>query len=192
MDVGHPVREVDALEPALVEDVRVGGTSGEAVPRLEAAAPERVGGEAYGQVVLREAVGRVVARELRLDLALGDPGRECQRVLHRLHLVGELAVVVRPRLADERTGVGHDVRGASAFDHADVGGRLLVDPAELHLGDRACRGDDCRPALLGEHAGVGGTPVEGDLDQLGRGRPEDDPAGRLGLVVDVPDGGAEP
>ena len=66
---------------------------------------------------------------LRLDLALGDAGGERDRVLHRLHLLGELALVVRARLADEASRIGDDVRGGAALDRADVRGRLLVDRA---------------------------------------------------------------
>src|SRR5581483_9668010 len=42
VDVDHAVREVDALEAALVEDVRVGRAAREAVTRLVAAPLERV------------------------------------------------------------------------------------------------------------------------------------------------------
>ena len=45
VDLGHAVREVHALEAALVEDVRVGGAARQAVARLEAAARQRLGGE---------------------------------------------------------------------------------------------------------------------------------------------------
>ena len=123
--------------------------------------------------------------DVRLDLALGDAGGEGDRVLHRLHLLGELALVVRARLADEAAEVGNDVRGAAALDRADVRRRLLVDAAEPHLRDRARCGGDRRAPVLREHAGVRGAAVEDDLEHDRRGRAEDHAADRLGLVVDV-------
>ena len=45
VDVRHPVRQVDALEAAIVEDVGVGGASRELVRDGMAAALERRGGE---------------------------------------------------------------------------------------------------------------------------------------------------
>ena len=80
----------------------------------------------------------------------------------------------------------------AAADQADVGGRLLVDPAERHLGDRARGGGDRRAPLLGDHAGVGGAPVEADLELLRRGRAQDHLADRRGAVVDVADARAQP
>src|SRR5438128_824363 len=56
VDVGHPVREVDAAQAAVVEDVRVGGATGERVAHGPAAAGERVGGEPDDVVAPREAV----------------------------------------------------------------------------------------------------------------------------------------
>ena len=67
--------------------------------------------------------------------------------------VGELALVVRARFGLELAPLGHDVAGAPAGDHADVRGGHLVDPSEPEIGDRACRGRDRGPPLLGTHPG---------------------------------------
>ena len=53
-----------------------------------------------------------------------------------LGLRGQLLLAARARLAAEGDEVGDDVRRLAAADDADVGGRLLVDAAELHLADR--------------------------------------------------------
>src|SRR5258708_1327537 len=69
VDLGHPVRQVDALEAALVEDVRVGGAAREGVVRLDPAGGECLGGEAHCEIVTSEPVAGVAALERRLDLA---------------------------------------------------------------------------------------------------------------------------
>ena len=61
-------------------------------------------------------------------------------------------------------------RGA-ALDHADVRGRLVVEPAEPEVGDRACRGRDRGAALLRVHPGVRGLAVEAHVEPAGVGAP---------------------
>ncbi len=56
VDVGHAVREVDDLEPAVVEDVRVGRAARELVVHLVAAPFECVGREHDRAVAAAEAV----------------------------------------------------------------------------------------------------------------------------------------
>ena len=82
---------------------------------------------------------------------------------------------------------GTMLHGGAAVDQSDVRGRLLVDPAEPHLGDRLGGGEDRRAALLRVHARVRGAAVERDVELLRRRRAEDDVADRRGLVVDVAD-----
>src|SRR5207248_7762213 len=135
--------------------------------------------------------GAIAALDRRLDPAFCDAGCERDRILHLLHEVGELTVVVRARLGDERAPFRDDVRGRAAADLADVRGRLLVDPAEPHLGDRAGGSGDRGPTFLRIHASVRGAAVEGDVQLLRGGSTEDHLADRGGLVVDITGAGAQ-
>src|SRR5437588_1128271 len=130
VDARHPVREVHAGKAMLVEDVRVRGAAAQRVARREPAPLERGRGKPDGQVVAPEPVAAVALLHGRLGVALRDPGRERDRVEHLLDELGELALVVRARLGEERAPLGDDVPGRAAFDQADVGGRLVVDPAQ--------------------------------------------------------------
>src|SRR5215212_1248329 len=192
VDLGHPVREVHALEAALVEDVRVGRATRERVRDVEAGATQPVGGERDGAVVAREAVPAVALPRRRLNLTLRDTGRERDGILHLLYERAERSLVVRPRLGDDGAPFGDDVRGRSARDRADVRGRDLVHATEPHLRDRTRGGGDRRPALVGEHSCVRGAAVEGELERQRRWCPEDDLADRRRLVVDVPDARLQP
>ena len=65
---------------------------------------------------------------------------------------------------------GDDVARGAALDQADVGGRLLVEPAQLHPRDRRRGGGDRAAAVLGPDPGVGLDPGEvGEDLLLGRG-----------------------
>src|SRR5215212_2617847 len=68
VDLGHPVREVDALEAALVEDVGVGGATRERVRDVEAGARERIRCERDGAIVPREAIAAVALPRGGLNL----------------------------------------------------------------------------------------------------------------------------
>src|SRR5205085_7489360 len=114
VDVRHPVREVDARKATLVEDVRVRRAAAQSVRRREARPLERGGREADGQIVPLEPVAAVALLDGRLDLALADAGREGDRVEHLLDEVGELALVVRARLREERAPLRNDVPGRAS------------------------------------------------------------------------------
>src|SRR5947207_348067 len=70
VDVLHPVREIETGEPALVEDVGVGGTTTEAVTGREARTLERSVGDPDDLVVALEAVPAIALRNLCLDFAI--------------------------------------------------------------------------------------------------------------------------
>src|SRR5439155_20891565 len=95
VDVLHPVGQVQAGEPALVEDVRVGGPAAEPVARRVAGALESGVRYADDLVVPLEAIAAVALRHLCLDLAVLEAGCEGERVQHLLHELGELSLVVR-------------------------------------------------------------------------------------------------
>ena len=81
---------------------------------------------------------------------------------------------------------GHDVARGAALDQPDVGGRLLVEPAQLHPRDRRRRGGDRAAAVLGADPGVRLDPGEvGEDLLLGRGR-DDHLADRARVVEDEP------
>ena len=171
VDVLHPVREVEAREPALVEDVRVGRAAAEPVARRVAASARARRARCERPVVALEAVAAIALRHLRLDLAVLEPGRERERVDHLLHELSELALVVGARLGVERAPLRNDVPAVPPWIDADVGSRLLVDPAEPEVGDRARRGRDRGASLLGVHAGVRGAAVEAHLIACEYGAP---------------------
>src|SRR5207244_10188025 len=56
VNVRHPVREVQALQPAFIEHVRVRGAAAQSVARLVPAARESGGGELHDLVVALEAI----------------------------------------------------------------------------------------------------------------------------------------
>src|SRR6185503_12433700 len=114
VDVGHSVREVDALQAPLVEDVGVRAPAREDVGGLAADTLERLGGELDGEVVAAEPVPGRDARDLRLDLALLEAGGEGDGLDHLADQVGQLARVVAPRFRRELAPLGHDVPGRPA------------------------------------------------------------------------------
>src|SRR6266496_5151894 len=59
VDVLHPVREIEALKPSLVEDVRVRRAPAQTEPNILARACERVGGKTNDLVVALEPVTAV-------------------------------------------------------------------------------------------------------------------------------------
>ena len=148
---------------------------------------ERVARDAHDVVAPLEAVAAVRPARLDVGTALARLRGERDRLEHLLHELREARLVVRARLPDEPAVVGDDVHGDASLDHADVRGRLLVDLAEPEVGDRARRGRDRVPALLGMHPGVRGAAVERHVEHLGVRRAEDDVADRRSLVVDEPD-----
>ncbi len=79
---------------------------------------------------------------------------------------------------------GNDVARGPALDQADVGGRPIVEPAQLHPGDRRRGGGDRAAAVLGPDPGVRLDPVEVGKDLLlGRGG-DDHLAHGPGMVED--------
>src|SRR5262245_57051510 len=106
VDVRHRVRKRHTGDAALVEDIRVGAPSREGIRRREAAAFERLRRERDGRVVLPEAVASVRAVDLRVHLALLERRRERERLFHLAHDVGELRLVVAPRLGVEDAVLG--------------------------------------------------------------------------------------
>src|SRR5438552_15057308 len=65
VDVLHPVREVQAGETALVEDVGIGGAAAEAVTRRETGSFERRMGDPDDGVVTFESVAAIALRHPR-------------------------------------------------------------------------------------------------------------------------------
>src|SRR5918994_7272056 len=98
VDLRHPVGEVEALQAALVEDVRVGRAAGRLETDVVTGALERTQRELDDGIVSPEAVARVVGRDLRLEVALGEARRERRRLEHLLEHVRDLAVVQRANL----------------------------------------------------------------------------------------------
>src|SRR5439155_10433745 len=94
VDVGHPIGEVEALQTALVEDVRIGAAAAEAVPGLETGALQRGGREAHWLVVALEQVPACARVDLRLDVAVAELGGERDRLEHLLDELAELSLVV--------------------------------------------------------------------------------------------------
>ena len=106
---------------------------------LEAALLERRPGELHDGIGAAQLVGAVLERRLRLELALGGVGRVRERVEHHLALLERALVVARAHLEAHVAAVGDDVARDAAGDRADVRGRLVVEPAEAHLGQRVAQ-----------------------------------------------------
>src|SRR6266566_4429752 len=126
VDVRHPVREVEALQAALIEDVRIGAAAAEPVGRLKARPLQRGRGETHRLVVSLEAIASGARIDRGLDVAVTDLGRERDRLQHLLDQLAELALVVAAGLGGERAALGDAVPCRTAVNLADVRGRLLV------------------------------------------------------------------
>src|SRR5215211_1830286 len=192
VEVLDAVGEVQAGEPALVEDVRVGPATSERLAGLNADPPERGGGELYDAVVWPEAVAAVLLLDHRLDLAFADGGSEGERVDHFADEPRELPLVARPGLGLDVTTIADDVPRGAAPDHSDVRCRVLVDAAETKIADRPRRGENGRAAVLGGDARVRRASEEDGID---RGRPrccDDELTERPLLVVDEAGPSLEP
>ena len=185
MDVLHPVREVQAGETALVEDVGIGGAAAEAVTRRETGSFERRMGDPDDRVVTFESVAAIALRHPRFHFAVLEAGREGEGVDHLLDEIGELAFVMRPGLGTHRAPLRDDVGRAASRDQADVRRRLVVDTTQPQIGDGARGRRNRRPALFGIHAGVGSAAVELDLQGLRVRCAENHVSDRSRLVVDV-------
>ena len=86
---------------------------------------------------------------------------------------------------------GTMLRALPPCDRADVRGRLLVEPAEPQVGDRACGGRDRGASLLGDHPRVRRPAVEADEHRALVRRAHDHLADRRRLVVDEAELGLE-
>src|SRR6266487_568936 len=187
VDVRHPVREVEALQAALIEDIRIGAAAAEPVGRLKARPLQRGRGETHRLVVSLEAIASGARIDRGLDVAVTDLGRERDRLQHLLDQLAELALVVAAGLGGERAALGDDVPGRTAVNLADVRGRLLVEAAEPEIGDRTrSRGDGGAP-FLRVHARMRRPAAERRVELDLVGRAENHLADRAGVVVDVPD-----
>ncbi len=98
--------------------------------------------------------------------------------------LGRALGVEAARLGDDPAVAGDDVARGAALDQADVGRRLLVEPAQLHARDRRRGGGDRAAAVLGPDPGVGLDPGEVGADLLLGRRGDDHLADRAGVVED--------
>ena len=164
-----PFARLTQDRPLPVEDVRVGRAAGEAEPGVWPVRVERVDGEQDGEVVVAEAIARVLRLDRGLERAVGHAGRERRRVDQLLHDLGDAVVVVRAHLGLERAPLGHDVPCRPAADHADVDGRDVVESPVRHVRDRARSRDDRGATLLRIHPRVR-RPAHERQPELLRGR----------------------
>ncbi len=84
-----------------------------------------------------------------------------------------------------------DVGGIPAVNDADIAGPavmafpdLAVPSVALEIGDRPGRDPDCTDTFFGADRGVAGDPVKIDLHLDGAGRPDNDLAGFVAVVVE--------
>ena len=140
VDVGHPVREVDAGRPACVEDVRVGRTTGEPEVGPVPNTRERVGGDPDRQVVVSEPVAAVLRLDAGLERAFRHARGEGRGVDQLLDDLRDPGMVMGAHLCLDRAALGDDVSRRAAADHADVRrGRAR------RSGRGACRRSPVRP-----------------------------------------------
>src|SRR5262245_30475133 len=126
VDVDHPVGEIDAGEPTLVEDVRIRAAPAQRERRLEPGALEARAGDPDRLVIALEPVSAVALMHLGLDLAVLEARRERDRLEHLADEIGELLLIVRAHVGQERAPLGNDVARGAAADHPDVRRGLLV------------------------------------------------------------------
>ena len=176
-----------------LERVRVRAAAGDDVARLVAAgAQRRLGAATAGADGLDAVAARRAARRSR---------RRRTRRRWRRRGGGRPSRPRPPRPSSRRASGPRPRRGsararrwwpAAAGDRADVRGRLLVEAAERHRGDRARGGDDRAAPVLGADAGVRGAR-RGTRRRCGSrcGEASDDLADRRGVVEDVAEAAAQ-
>src|SRR2546425_5535669 len=130
VDVLHAVRQVEAGEPALVEDVRVRRAAAQSVGGRVTAALERPVSDADDWISSLEAIALVALRHLRLHLTVLEACRKGERIEHLLYELVELAFAVGACLGVERAPLRNGVPRGPALDDPNVRRRLLVDTAE--------------------------------------------------------------
>ena len=185
------VREVHHRQARRDEHVGVAAAAGGDVDRLDVALAQRRRGHLDGGRGARQPVALEEALDGGLHVALGVAGRLGERVDHLAHDLARARVVEAARLELDEAALRHHVRGRAALDAADVRGRLGVDPADLHRGDRAARRRDRVVTRLGADAGVRGLALEARLERVVGRRREHDLADRRGVVEDVAEVGAQ-
>src|SRR5262249_46571577 len=101
VDVDCPVREVEALQAALVEDVCIGAAAAQPVTGLVAAPLEGRCRKPYGLVVALEPIAAGTLLDLRLDVALAELRRKRDGLQHLLDERAQLRLVVTAGLGGE-------------------------------------------------------------------------------------------
>src|SRR5262245_39919047 len=72
---------------------------------------------------------------LAIEFQSVPAGRLLETFQHMLRLPFQFFFAVTPCSTPEHHRVWNDVDGHPTLDHADIGGGLMVDAAELHAGD---------------------------------------------------------
>ncbi len=178
------VGEQDAVEA--VDDQRVGvaAAAGRGALGLEAGPAQARLGEGQGRRGGRDPVAAEELFDPHVGVAAVLAGAPGAGVAERTGDLGRPVRVEAARLGDDLAVAGDDVARGAAADHADVGGRLLVEPAQLHARDRRRGGGDRVVAVLGPDAGMGLDPGEVRQHALLGRRGDDHLADRAGVVED--------
>jgi hypothetical protein len=129
---------------------------------------------------------------IEIEIALGCTGSVVEVVHHLGHERLHSRLVEAAHLADDAAVLGYDIERSSAGDRSHVGGRLGVDPAEPHRGDRASGGSDRAAPIFGSDASVRRASLElGDQAVVGR-RSKRDLTDRRGVIEHVAEPTREP
>ena len=184
------VREVHHRQARRDEDVGVAAAAGVDVDGLDAVLLERGRRHLDRRRGARQPVAPEQALDRGLDVALEVGGRLGERVHHLAHHLAGALGVEAARLELHVAALRHHVRRRAALDAAHVRGRLRVQPADPHRGDRPRgRGDRVVPRL-GPDPRVRGLAPEARLQRVVGRRGEHDLADRRGVVEDVAEVGA--
>ncbi len=179
-----PVGEQDAVEAVEAENVGVAATADRRPHRLDPGAAQC----RLRQPQRRRGRGNLVAAEqlfeADVDVAAVLAGAPGAGVRHLPRNLGGPSRVEAARLGLQPAVAGDDVARGAAFDQADVGGRPLVEPSQLHATDRRRRGGDRAAAVLGPDPGVSLDPEEVGEDLLLGRRRDDHLADRRRVVED--------
>jgi uncharacterized membrane protein YbhN (UPF0104 family) len=177
----HARPDVHHLEPAAVQHVRVAAAAH--ARRRDRPPDGRRGGaeQPHDRRVVGDVHGLIGGLEEELDGRPRGPSGVLESAAHVGELGLELREVVAAGFAAHPDLLRDDVDGAAARDRADVRGRLVVDPAERHAGDRGGRDLDRAHALLGRHAGVRRATRDRDFEVGRPGRAREDEAGGVAV-----------
>ncbi len=179
------------MEAGRAQGVDVGAATARDRARLVADRPQRPSGELDRRIARSQAVSLKEPLDRDVEIARGVIGRVLKRVDDGGHDLIDPLGVDRPHLGLDAAALGDHVGRGAARDHADVDGRLDVEPPVRHRRNCPGSGDDRAATGLGRHPCMGSPAVDRRDHAHMRRRGDDHLAERGGMVEDEAELAAE-